>query len=334
MMSEDGNPKIESENGVHHLQKYLLEDNEKESNIGMGSSSHRSEYVESETDKEILLPLEEHLIIKRVLVCGDTNCWILGHKKTLQAVLVDPGGEASECLRILKEEMPGYQVKQIWITHAHYDHILHADKLRYALRAKVWLHKDDLELWRELPTQLQIVGARRRGASLAYRNKNLKDPDYFFEDGDRMEFLDAVALHTPGHTTGSSVFYFRSLGLLIAGDTLMRKCIGRTDLPGGSRQLIFKSVRGKLYTLPPGTRVLPGHGSETTIRFEMENNRACPCLAIPLGMKSGENTLERGISEMGMPRKRRKSLETEECFSTPHEKSKKKRSSPWCCMIL
>ncbi len=84
--------------------------------------------------------------------------------------------------------------------------------------------------------------------------------------------LSATVIHTPGHTQGSVGFYFASDGVLFAGDTLFAGSIGRTDLPGGSHAEIVKSIRDKLYVLPPETRVVPGHGLETTIGDERENN--------------------------------------------------------------
>jgi glyoxylase-like metal-dependent hydrolase (beta-lactamase superfamily II) len=82
----------------------------------------------------------------------------------------------------------------------------------------------------------------------------------------------AVAMHTPGHTPGSMCFYFESAKLLLAGDTLFRGSIGRTDLWGGDSGAIERSIRERLYTLDETTRVITGHGEETTIGFEVRYN--------------------------------------------------------------
>jgi glyoxylase-like metal-dependent hydrolase (beta-lactamase superfamily II) len=83
-------------------------------------------------------------------------------------------------------------------------------------------------------------------------------------------------IHTPGHTPGSACFFFESLGLVFSGDTLFRGGIGRTDLWGGDVQAICRSIRERLYTLQEGTLVIPGHGPETSIGWEQENNMFVP----------------------------------------------------------
>jgi hypothetical protein len=103
----------------------------------------------------------------------------------------------------------------------------------------------------------------------------MADPDFFLEDGDKLKILGGVTIHTPGHTPGSVCFYFPDYDLLISGDTLFKAHVGRTDLPGGDAAALRRSVLHKLYKLPLETRVLPGHGRETTIGYEMENNRSC-----------------------------------------------------------
>jgi glyoxylase-like metal-dependent hydrolase (beta-lactamase superfamily II) len=99
-------------------------------------------------------------------------------------------------------------------------------------------------------------------------------PDQILVGGETVTVgsLSATVIHTPGHTPGSVGFYFQADGVLLAGDTLFAESIGRTDLPGGSFPDILESIQGKLYLLPGATRVIPGHGPETTIAREREDN--------------------------------------------------------------
>jgi len=213
------------------------------------------------------------------LVVGrDCNALIIADAVTKEALLIDPGGDSETIKRwISKLEV---KVVQILVTHAHFDHILAADQIRKALRCPVWLHSKDLTLWRQLPEQMALLGMKRRGARCV---KRLCDPDHFLEDGTKLKVLDGVTIHTPGHTSGSVCFYFPSYDLLISGDTLFKSHVGRTDLPGGDPISLRRSVFYKLYKLPHETRVLPGHGKETTIGYEMKNNRSCRvCTCKPL----------------------------------------------------
>jgi len=99
-------------------------------------------------------------------------------------------------------------------------------------------------------------------------------PDHFLNDEEQIEVgeLTGIALHTPGHTPGSMSFHFPSAQLVLAGDTLFRGGIGRTDLWGGDFNAIERSIRERLYTLDEQTRVITGHGAETVIGFEKDEN--------------------------------------------------------------
>jgi len=190
------------------------------------------------------------------------NMCIIGDPATKEAVLVDPGGDAETILSLVKELK--VKVVQILVTHGHFDHFLAADKVKKALSAPVYLHKDDLSLWKMLPMQCLLIGMQGVEA--------IPDPDHFLEDEQKLKVLDGKCLHTPGHSPGSCCFYFPSSQLLCSGDTLFRGSIGRTDLIGGDSGLIQKSILKKLYTLPKSVRVIPGHNEETTIGYEREHN--------------------------------------------------------------
>lgn len=97
------------------------------------------------------------------------------------------------------------------------------------------------------------------------------EPDDWLQDGDEVG-LGGVALHTPGHSPGSTCFWFAQDRLLIAGDTLFRRGVGRTDLWGGDYATLEQSIRQKLYTLDPNTRVVTGHGPDTLLGDEVREN--------------------------------------------------------------
>jgi glyoxylase-like metal-dependent hydrolase (beta-lactamase superfamily II) len=99
-------------------------------------------------------------------------------------------------------------------------------------------------------------------------------PAAYFADGDTIRFGRHLikVIHIPGHSAGGSCFYLEKEGILISGDSLFAESIGRTDLPGGSQALLVVSIREKLLTLPPETRVFPGHGPATTIGHEKKYN--------------------------------------------------------------
>ncbi len=191
------------------------------------------------------------------------NCSIIGDPSTKEAIVVDPGG-AHE--RILREvETLGLRVTRILHTHAHFDHFLASGEMKKATGATLCLHEDDLELWKILDVQCRLFGVPFVPVPL---------PDYWLKDEEKLLVggLEARAVHTPGHTPGSMSFHFPSERLVLAGDTLFRGGIGRTDLWGGDFDEIERSIRERLYSLDEETRVVTGHGPETQIGWERETN--------------------------------------------------------------
>src|SRR5713101_1514032 len=191
------------------------------------------------------------------------NCSIIGDEATREAMVIDPGDDLSKILVILQKH--NLSVKQIVITHAHIDHVGGAMKLRALTGAPIFLNQDDYALLKMLDVQAAWLGVAAPGevaieASIA--------------DGDSLRTgnLTANVLHTPGHTEGSVCLYFPAEKLLIAGDTLFARSIGRTDLPGGSFEKIMRSLHDRVLTLPDDTVVIPGHGARTTIGEEREEN--------------------------------------------------------------
>ena len=192
------------------------------------------------------------------------NCSIVGDPVTRQAVVVDPGGAHQHILREVRAL--GLTVRMILHTHAHFDHFLASGEMQKATGAMLCLHEDDRELWGMLDIQCRMFG-------VPY--VPVPPPDYWLKDEEKLLIgeLRAVALHTPGHTPGSMSFHVPDGNLVLAGDTLFRGSIGRTDLWGGDFDAIERSIHERLYTLPESTLVITGHGPETEIGWEKHSNQ-------------------------------------------------------------
>jgi glyoxylase-like metal-dependent hydrolase (beta-lactamase superfamily II) len=191
------------------------------------------------------------------------NCTILGDEVTHEAVVVDPGDNIPEILSRLQKH--GLTLRQIVITHAHIDHVGGALLLKRATGAPVYLNQHDLGLLSAMEMQAGWLGIP---------TPETASPDASADDGMTVGLatLPAEVIHTPGHTPGSICLLFPQQALLLAGDTLFAGSIGRTDLPGGDGRQILRSLRDRLMVLPEKTRVLPGHGPETTIGEEKQSN--------------------------------------------------------------
>jgi hydroxyacylglutathione hydrolase len=191
------------------------------------------------------------------------NCTILGDEVTHEAVVVDPGDNIAEILSRLQKH--GLTLRQIVITHAHIDHVGGAALLKKATGAPVFLNQNDLGLLGAMEMQAGWLGVP---------TPEVGSPDASAEDGLTLGLatLPGQVIHTPGHTPGSICLLFAQQNLLLAGDTLFAGSIGRTDLPGGDGGQILRSLRDRLMVLPDTTRVLPGHGPDTTIGEEKQSN--------------------------------------------------------------
>jgi len=191
------------------------------------------------------------------------NCTLLGDEEAGEAIVIDPGDEVSRIYRRLLDL--GLRVKQILVTHAHIDHVGGALKLKQLTGAPILLNENDLPLLKMMEAQAAWVGVP---------TPEVTAPDASLADGMQvgLERYPAQVLHTPGHTQGSVCLHFVPLKMVIAGDTLFAGNIGRTDLPGGNSRQILASIESQLMVLGDDTRVLPGHGPETTIGFERNHN--------------------------------------------------------------
>jgi len=188
------------------------------------------------------------------------NCTVIGDTESGIGYVFDPGGDANRIMATV--EALGLKIVGIIHTHAHLDHILAAGEIRQRTGAPVWLHRGDKSLWDSLEMQCRMWGVPYSPVG---------DPDHWIEDEQELE-CGGNCLHTPGHTQGSTSFYFEDASLLIAGDTLFMGSVGRTDFPGGDMGQLKKSIQQKLYRLDEAAVVVPGHGPETSIGREMRHN--------------------------------------------------------------
>ncbi|HEY6391817.1 MAG TPA: MBL fold metallo-hydrolase [Bryobacteraceae bacterium] len=204
-------------------------------------------------------------MIHEILPVGmlQCNCSIFGDEQSREAVVIDPGDEIEEIQAILQKHR--LQVKAIIVTHAHIDHIGGAQKLKAATGAPVYMNANDQELYDMLDVQAGWLGMR---------TPEKTSIDVNARDGDSLTLGAAEfhVLHTPGHTQGSISLWIPAENKVVAGDTLFRDSIGRTDLPGGNSRQILQSIHEKLLPLDEGTVVIPGHGPNTTIGREKERN--------------------------------------------------------------
>ena len=191
------------------------------------------------------------------------NCSILYDIDAADATVVDPGGDVAAILGFLQRHT--LKLRQIVVTHAHLDHIAGARLLSDATGAPVLYHQADI---------FQLSWMEQQAAWMGVPTPLVAPPDASAEEGSRV-LVGAEAgevIHTPGHTAGSISLHFPQSRLLLAGDTLFRGGIGRTDLPGGDGRLILQSIRTKLMPLPGETVVVPGHGAVTTLERESAEN--------------------------------------------------------------
>lgn len=192
-------------------------------------------------------PLQENAI----LVAGADN----------QGFLFDPGDDASRILALVRAT--GVTVQAILLTHAHFDHIGAVQPVREALNIPVYLHANDLPIYR-----MGAASAGRWGLPFMQPAdpEHAITQDQEFKAGD----LSLKVRELPGHAPGHVVII--GDGFVIAGDTLFAGGIGRTDLPGGNHPQLISGIQSELFTLPGDTHVYPGHGGYTTIDREKRTN--------------------------------------------------------------
>jgi glyoxylase-like metal-dependent hydrolase (beta-lactamase superfamily II) len=190
-----------------------------------------------------------------------SNCYIVWDEKSREGVVIDPGNEAGRILEKIEEH--GVSVGLILCTHGHFDHVGGVSGVKKKTGAKVAIHRGDLDLF---------MHARHQGMLWGFFNvEQPSPPDVLLEEGDEIAAGDLrfTVLQTPGHSPGGISLYGQ--GVVFTGDTVFAGSVGRTDLPGGSVDDLKKSF-SRLMSLPPETKILPGHGGESTVGEEKETN--------------------------------------------------------------
>ena len=203
-------------------------------------------------------------IIPFVLGPVATNAYMIADADTGEAAVIDPAWDGQ--LIAAEARQRNWQIKQIWITHAHFDHIGGVGDLASELEMApiIALHPNDRPLWEAQG------GAALFGFSLP------ASPSPTLNLAQSMKLnLGSITFevrHTPGHTPGHCIFYCANARVCFCGDLIFHDSVGRTDLPGGDWETLVTSIRTQVFSLPDETRLLSGHGPETTVGQEKNGN--------------------------------------------------------------
>jgi hydroxyacylglutathione hydrolase len=191
-----------------------------------------------------------------------TNCYLLACAETRRAAVIDPGDES---WRILEElDQREWTLDWVLVTHAHFDHMAACKELLEARSCKLALHPADLPLW--------WLGGGSQMFGLTIPKQ--PEPNHTLKEGEILTLgnLSIGVLHLPGHSPGHVGFLLNSEGWLFSGDVIFAGGgMGRYDLPGCSEEILLASIQQKVFRLPEATRILPGHGNETTVGAEKRN---------------------------------------------------------------
>ena len=190
-----------------------------------------------------------------------TNCYIV--TKNDKSIIIDPGHNDTRLIDYIKKE--NLNIEKILLTHGHFDHIGAVEALRNAYQVPVWAAEAERELLSDVEANLS--GSWTGRPIRVKADHWLQDLDCFMLAGMRIQMI-----LTPGHTAGSCCYYLAEEHVLLSGDTLFAGSCGRTDLPTGSMNAIVRSIRERLFALPPETEVYPGHGETTSIGWEQRSN--------------------------------------------------------------
>ncbi len=192
------------------------------------------------------------------------NCSLLWCDQTLEAALIDPGGD----IKLLEAELKKQQLRltQLWLTHGHLDHVGGTDELAAKYQAKIiGPHKDD-SFWLDILQQQCDM--------FNFPKVNQFTPEKWLKDGDSLTLGKEKfsVFHTPGHTPGHIVIVHHLSKTVWVGDVLFKNSIGRTDFPQGNHETLIHSIRSRLFTLPDDYHFVPGHGEGGSLGSEKTNN--------------------------------------------------------------
>ncbi len=203
-------------------------------------------------------------ILSFTLGPASTNAYLLANPEMGEAISIDPAWDGHIILNAAKER--GWRVTNIWLTHGHFDHLAGGAAVADGSNPPppVSLHPDDYWWWRN----------EGGAAFFGLRIDPGPEPTIDLLDGMKM-FVgkhEIEVRHAPGHTKGHVMFYLPADKVCFCGDVIFQNSIGRTDLPGGDYETLIESIRTQVLTLPDETRLLCGHGPETTVGQERRDN--------------------------------------------------------------
>lgn len=198
----------------------------------------------------------------------ENNVYFLVDDDNGDCVLIDPSFDPQTQLRLAQEQ--NWQLKQIWLTHGHYDHIAGAKTVSegFSPSLPIAMHPDSFAWATAQPEQIKMGRRIDPIPSLDFPLAQGMWLDVTPGGSRRLVEVRDVS----GHNPGSVLFYIPDLEMAIVGDAIFRGSIGRTDLEGSDHALLLRNIREQIYTLPDETTLLPGHGPATTVGFEKANN--------------------------------------------------------------
>lgn len=198
-----------------------------------------------------------------VLGIVSTNCYLVYHQDTKEAVVVDPSDNFPYILEKCSEL--GLTPTAVLLTHGHFDHMMAAPDLRRKFQVKIYASETEDGMLADSELNLS---EQFRGAQVGFH------ADQLVRDGQEMTLLNTAwqVLETPGHTSGSVCYYLPEEKIIFTGDTLFRESYGRTDLPTGNSSQLVHSIFDRLFVLPDDVMVYSGHGDPTSMGYEKEHN--------------------------------------------------------------
>lgn len=202
------------------------------------------------------------IIEKCVVGIMAANCYLLINETSKETVIIDPGAQ----FNIIKSKINSMDLKPVAIllTHGHFDHIMVAKELSDEFEIDIYVSEPEASV---------LSDASLNGSNLIRQNFTL-EADILLEKNEviRLADMDIKVIYTPGHTQGGVCYYIEDQEILFSGDTLFFESVGRTDFPTGDHRSLMHSIYRQLLILPESVKVYPGHGGETTIGHEKENN--------------------------------------------------------------
>jgi hydroxyacylglutathione hydrolase len=203
-------------------------------------------------------------ILPFVLGPVSTNAYLIADNDTGEAAVIDPAADAPRLLEAARAN--GWTISQLWCTHAHFDHVGAVAGLAKSLSPAplIGLHPADRPLW----------DSGGEGAAFGIRLAPASPPNLALAHGMELHLggLSFEVRHAPGHTPGLCIIYCAAAGVCFCGDLIFLGSVGRTDLPGGDWHTLLTSIHEQVFSLPDETRLLSGHGGETTVGYEKRTN--------------------------------------------------------------